>query len=465
MRCTVWSGDLTKIRRKFQEYDLDLILDDGTLVGLQCCLQYSPKFGLSLKAVDADPTFALGELELRKKEILDRLLKEGLLEPNKKLIVPILPLKIGLITSKNSAAANDFINTLRQSGFGFQVYLADTIVQGNQAEQSVLKALNALEKVTLELLVIIRGGGSRTELFSLDNEAIAREIAAYRYPVWTGIGHETDVSILDHVANRYFKTPTAVAEELVARFVEMKRHLNEAENRFQSSWSYRLTIENKYLDRARIGIFQGTRKLIETSNAELKSRAGLLSSKVLDRLSGEKARLTVCEKILRTAPLNETKNQHRLLAERLQRISIASNRRIADGKRDLSNRINRFQRERFQQRITRERDQIETRKNYFVRVFSGRVTALQKELAAFGTRFRLEVFLKRLEAERISLKNKQAAIKATDPLTSLKRGFSLVYKGDNQLVKSIKSVSAGESVKTMLHDGVIHSKIERVKGK
>jgi len=112
MKCTIWSRDLAAIRKKFKDCDLDLILDNGTAVGLQCSIQYSPRYGLSLKAIDADPTFALGELELKKKKILERLKKEGLLEPNKKLIVPTLSLKIGLITSHNSAAANDFIKTL-----------------------------------------------------------------------------------------------------------------------------------------------------------------------------------------------------------------------------------------------------------------------------------------------------------------------------------------------------------------
>ena len=102
LRCTIWSRDLSKIRKKFKDSDLDLILNDGTTVGFQCSIQYSPRYGLSLKVNDADPTFALGELELKKKEILDRLKKEGLLEPNKSLFVPTLPIKIGLITSKNS---------------------------------------------------------------------------------------------------------------------------------------------------------------------------------------------------------------------------------------------------------------------------------------------------------------------------------------------------------------------------
>ena len=86
MRCTIWSRDLSGIRKKFKDCDLDLVLDNGTVVGLQCSIQYSPRYGLSLKATDADPTFALGELELKKKEILERLRKEDLLEPNKNFL-------------------------------------------------------------------------------------------------------------------------------------------------------------------------------------------------------------------------------------------------------------------------------------------------------------------------------------------------------------------------------------------
>ena len=308
MRCTIWSRDLSNIKKKFKDSDLDLILDDGTVVGFQCSIQYSPRYGLSLKVNDADPAFALGELELKKKEILDRLKKEGLLEPNKQLYVPILPINLGLITSKGSAAYNDFINTLEQSNFGFRVYLADSMVQGNKTEQSVLHALETLELLDLELVLILRGGGSKTELFSLDNEQIARKIAAYKYPVWTGIGHEIDTSILDHVANRYFKTPTAVAEELVARFVEMKRHLEEAEHRFKSSWSYRLDIEKKYLESSTTGLTRGARKLIDNKSVNLRERANFLSSMVFDRLTREKSTLAVWTKTLKTAPITIINN-------------------------------------------------------------------------------------------------------------------------------------------------------------
>jgi exodeoxyribonuclease VII large subunit len=120
-------------------------------------------------------------------EILFRLTKEGLLELNKRLCVPMLPQRIGLITSKGSAAYNDLLKIFSSLMFGFKIYLADAIVQGLQTEKSVLHALNILEKLGVDLMIIARGGGSKTELFNLENEAIARRIAEYKHPVWTGI--------------------------------------------------------------------------------------------------------------------------------------------------------------------------------------------------------------------------------------------------------------------------------------
>ena len=113
----------------------------------------------------ADPAFALGELELKKKEILDRLTKEGLLEPNKRLLVPMLPQRIGLITSKGSAACNDILKTFSSSGFGFHIFLADATMQGLKTEASVLSALNGLETLNVDLVIIARGGGSKTIYF------------------------------------------------------------------------------------------------------------------------------------------------------------------------------------------------------------------------------------------------------------------------------------------------------------
>jgi len=286
--CTLWSRDLARIRRKFEDAGIALKLDDGTEVGLLCSLQYDPRYGLSLKAQDADPAFALGELELRRRAMLLRLEGEGLFEPNRRLAVSLLPQRIGVVTSGTSAAFSDFLKTLTLPAFGFRILLADALMQGGQTESSVVRALEALERLRPDLIVVIRGGGSRTELAALDSEAVARRIAACSIPVWTGIGHETDESVLDYVANRRFKTPTAVAEAILDRFVETARHLETARNRLGTTWSYRLQMEQRRLERDRTGVRQGTRKMIDVASAELEQRRQALNLRVQRRLATER---------------------------------------------------------------------------------------------------------------------------------------------------------------------------------
>jgi len=465
MRCSIWSRDLSNIKRQFKDCDLDLKLDNGTSVGFQCALQYHPKYGLSLKVVGADPAFALGELELKKKEILDRLTKEGLLKPNKELPVPILPQRIGLISSKGSAAYNDVLKTLNSTPFGFKIYVADTTVQGDRTEKSVLMAMDVLEKLDVELVIISRGGGSKTDLFYLDNEAIARRIAAFTIPVWTGIGHETDISILDHVANKYFKTPTAVAEEIIARFVELNRHVEEAQERFKSTWMYRLEMEKRWLREAKTGIRQGTRKLLDATRIDLRNMAGTLRSNVLDRLGSEKTSLSVHKKNLSTAPLNTISLFRERLQNKRQRYSNASNRYLTEERRNLENLWKRFHLDRFKQRTRQEKVILENLKDQFKRKMDTDIHVKGQNLVYLKNRFRIEMLLSRIENEKRLVENKLATIKAVDPKTSLKRGFSLLYKEDGILVKSISQVEPSDQMETKLTDGRVSSTVNTIKEK
>ena len=465
MRCTIWSRDLANIKRRFKEYDLDLKLDDGTAIGFQCSLQFHPQFGLSLKAVGADPAFALGELELKKKEILNRLTNEGLLKPNKRLPVPMLPQKIGLITSKGSATYNDILRTFSSSGFGFKIHLADSAVQGFQTEKSVLHALEVLAKLNIELVIIARGGGSKTDLFSLDNEAIARCIAGYKYPVWTGIGHETDISILDHVANRYFKTPTAVAEDIVARFVEMKRHIEEAENRFRSTWSYRFDADRKWMDDAKTGIIQGTRKLLDSTKSYLLGYATTLSAKVQDRLTNEKSRVAISRKVIATAPMSLLKRANERLNERTGRFASSYKRQITDKQKDLLNLRKRFQPDRFIRRIRQEKDCLYDWRAQFMQRFRSEIHISKQRFSHLSSRFRLEPVIAFLKNEKTKLTNKGATLRVADPSNSLKRGFSFVYTDRGDLVKSISQIQVADVLETEFSDGHIISTVNKTERK
>ena len=128
-----------------------------------------------------------------------------------------MPLRVGLVTSRDSAAYRDFMHELESSGLAWHVLVADSRVQGAEAAESVVRALSALGRCSVDAIVIVRGGGSRNELAVFDVEAIARAIAAMPVPVLTGIGHEIDRSIADLAAHTTLKTPTACAGHLVER--------------------------------------------------------------------------------------------------------------------------------------------------------------------------------------------------------------------------------------------------------
>jgi exodeoxyribonuclease VII large subunit len=441
LSCTVWGRDLEQIRRKFEEAGLTLRLDNGTEVGLLCSLQYDPRYGISLKVRDADPAFALGELELRRRAILLRLEQEELFEPNRRLPVPALPQRIGVVTSRGSAAFSDFLKTLSDPAFGFRILLADALVQGAQAEASVLRALDALERLQPDLVVLIRGGGSRTELAALDSEAIARRIAALRVPVWTGIGHETDESVLDFVANRRHKTPTAVAEAIRDRYVETARHLETAARRLGTTWSYRRQMERRRLDRDTTGIRQGTRKLIDVARAGLEQRRQSLALRVQQRLAGERSDHAASRRQFVSA-------SRALLRAEEERLQTARGRcRTAWS----------FRGEMERRRLDRDR----------VGVRQGSRKILDVERAELGgRRLRLAAAVRqrlaRAAAERERLASQGMTLRMADPAQSLKRGFALVYDRSGRMVTSVRGLARGETLKTRVSDGTIASTVAHV---
>lgn len=459
LSCNIWQSELTKIRALFKARDMDFVLTDGTVVGFLCTLQYSPQYGISLRVIDADPAFAMGEMELKRREIIERLQKEGLFEKNKSLFVPMLPLRIGLVTSAGSAAYNDFVQTLSASGYSFKIYLADALVQGDQTERSVLRALEKLSSLDLELIVIARGGGSKTDLSYLDNEAIARKIALCAVPVWTGIGHEIDTSVLDYVANKAFKTPTAVAEDLVGRFVQMRRQIDESTNALRTVWSFRFERDKGFVDRAVTGIRQGSRKLLDVTLGELRESAQHLRFRVNSRINAEQFSRQAREQRLRTRPRVFLRFSEERLASRRQLMVSSARSSLTRERGSLAGLVQRFERERFLRRLGSERE-INARRGQGLKVrFAGALKIHEVKLAGFKARFSLERIGQRLLAEQRGLATKLSAINASSPERAMARGFTLTYRVDGRLVRSVHDVRQKESLITHLADGVIVSEV------
>jgi exodeoxyribonuclease VII large subunit len=155
--------------------------------------------------------------------VVRALAADGVLELNGRLRLALVPLRVGLVTSRGSAAYHDFVHELEASGFAFQVVAADVRVQGAAASRRMVWALHELAGCGVDVVVLARGGGSRADLAPFDTELVARAVAAMPVPVITGVGHEVDRSVADEVAHTACKTPTACAQLLVGQvraFVE-----------------------------------------------------------------------------------------------------------------------------------------------------------------------------------------------------------------------------------------------------
>lgn len=261
-----WDRDRFGLGRYLDGSDPDVQIQNRLEVCLECKVDYYAKFGkLSLKVVGVDRDFALGRLEARRRQILEFLTKENLLEVQKALVLPELPLKVGLITSPGSAAERDFTTGLETSPYPFAIHLAGAKMQGEQLLTQVIAALKALPDAGVDVIVLTRGGGSRADLSWFDQQDLAVAIAGCPVPVLTAIGHEIDTSIADLVGHRQYKTPTAVAESLVDR-------LDAAAERLETARQGLVTEVARILDEARDRADVGPRFLQAVRAATLQSR-------------------------------------------------------------------------------------------------------------------------------------------------------------------------------------------------
>ena len=216
----VWSRDYRAVLRKRGEAAAE-VLTAGQAVVVQVTVDFHEVYGLKLVVVDWDPAFTLGQLELRRREIVADLLGRRLLRRNAALTLPLVVQRIAVVTSARAAGYADFDAQLaaNSQGYRFETTLFDVSVQGEQTETSVADALSqiASRADAFDAIALLRGGGSRLDLASFDRLGIGEAIASCPIPVLSGIGHETDETLPDLVAHTSLKTPTALAEYIIER--------------------------------------------------------------------------------------------------------------------------------------------------------------------------------------------------------------------------------------------------------
>jgi len=220
----------TKITPTLARHRMDLA--DGIEVRISGQVDfYAPSGRVSLKMSGIDPTYTLGRLAADRDALIARLHQAGLLDANKRRPIPVVPLRIGLVTSVGSAAFHDFTDELDRSGYAFEVIVCDTRVQGADAPALIAAALRTVAARDVDVVCVVRGGGSRTDLAAFDDEQVALAIARCRHPVFVGVGHEIDSSVADLAAHVTVKTPTACAQHLVDRVRTVDELLDAAAHR------------------------------------------------------------------------------------------------------------------------------------------------------------------------------------------------------------------------------------------
>ncbi len=214
----IWSRTFSRIRKKCGDV-LEDILQDGVEVRLQVRVDFHERYGLKLVIEDIDPSFTMGNLETRRREILETLQKKNLVGKNGLLPLPVVPQRIAVLSSEHAAGYHDFMQHLRENAYEyhFDTHLYPVALQGISVEKEVVAALKSISNAAqhYDCVAIIRGGGSRLDLSGFDSLAIGEAIAHCPLPVFTGIGHEIDQSVADIVSNYALKTPTAVADAII----------------------------------------------------------------------------------------------------------------------------------------------------------------------------------------------------------------------------------------------------------
>jgi exodeoxyribonuclease VII large subunit len=234
MRGVIWAKNGAEIREELGD-DTAAILCAGSEVVFSARIQFHERFGLSLFIDRVDLRHMLGEMERRKQATLEQLKKVGALNWNKRIPLPILPQKVAVIGSSGTSGFRDFVTKMigHPSQFNIQLTVFASGVQGSNAPEHLKNALLDAQASQPDLIVMVRGGGSKLDLDAFNDFSLCEAIASSTVPVWTGIGHESDLVVADLVAHRTLKTPTDAAVAVTDIFEEVNYELLHSAQRIE----------------------------------------------------------------------------------------------------------------------------------------------------------------------------------------------------------------------------------------
>lgn len=227
---TIWRSAYITMRMTFVKLT-GSPLKVGMKVLVKVKPNFHPQYGYSLNIVDIDPSYTLGDAAVRRAAVVQKLKEDGIYDCNRELELPMLIKRIAVVSASGAAGYGDFMNQLRANGGGYKyrTELFEALMQGDNAEESIIKAFDAIaERIDeFDVVAVIRGGGAVSDMECFDRYGVAAVVAQFPLPVLSGIGHDRDVSVVDEVACVHLKTPTAVAAFIIECSVEAEQRLTE----------------------------------------------------------------------------------------------------------------------------------------------------------------------------------------------------------------------------------------------
>ncbi|MDD3878030.1 MAG: exodeoxyribonuclease VII large subunit [Bacteroidales bacterium] len=274
IRANLWRDDYVRINNNFLSV-LKEPLKDGIKILFLAKISFDPVYGLSLRIIDIDPSYTLGDLEKEKNRTIERLKSEGIFERNKQLKLPLLPQRIAIISVESSRGYADFKSVIDENPwqYAFFQFLFPSLLQGEKAVASIISQLNKIRALSshFDVVLIIRGGGGDVGLSCYNNYELAREISLFPIPVITGIGHATNWTVVEMVAFENAITPTKLAEYLLQKFHNFAVPVKEAHFKIaDKSWRFIQQTKNEYF--AEIKLFKFVcENILNVSRGELKN--------------------------------------------------------------------------------------------------------------------------------------------------------------------------------------------------
>lgn len=309
VRANLWKDDYLRINSNFLA-TLKEPLKDGINILFKANIGFDPVHGLSLKIMDIDPVFSLGELEREKLETIQELKIAGIFDQNRKLNLPLLPQRIAIVSVETSKGYSDFLKIIadNQWGYKFFCYLFPALLQGDKSVNSILAQLKKIKKVRkhFDMVAIVRGGGGDVGLSSYNNYLLSKEIALFPIPVLTGIGHSTNETVVEMVAFRNAITPTELADFLLQRFHNFSLPLQKAQEKIVDR-SRRMLQEEALKFQNAVRYFKSiTGNTLTGNRNEVKSLGSSLSQHAGFFLRNKKDQVTLIQNDLHKSFVNFT---------------------------------------------------------------------------------------------------------------------------------------------------------------